>query len=35
VVDSSSLYTAGGGGSQSQLDLYIDDPLAIDDVTII
>jgi len=31
VVDSSSLYT----GSQSQLDVYLDDPLAIEDVTII
>jgi len=32
VVDSSSLYAAG---SQSQLDVYLDDPLAIEDVTII
>jgi len=31
VVDSSSLYV----GSQSQLDVYLDDPLAIEDVTII
>ena len=31
VVDSSSLYA----GSQSQLDVYLDDPLAIEDVTII
>jgi len=32
VVDSSSLYA---GGSQSQLDVYVDDPFAIEDVTII
>jgi len=31
VVDSSSLYA----GSQSQLDIYLDDPVAIEDVTII
>lgn len=31
VVDSNSLYA----GSQSQLDVYIDDPLTIEDVTII
>jgi len=33
VVDSSGLYSAAG--SQSQLDLYLDDPLVIDDVTVI
>ena len=31
VVDSSSLYA----GSQSQLDVYMDDPISIEDVTII
>ena len=31
VVDSSSLYA----GSQSQLDVFVDDPYAIEDVTII
>lgn len=33
VVDSSSLYAADA--SQSQLDVYIDDPITIEDVTII
>ena len=31
VVDSSSLYA----GSQSQLDVFVDDPLTVEDVTII